>query len=63
MSDIKKVRQNVNLIFASFLMIIFTKVINNAFFLTLKKYKVGRSLLSDTFFSIVPFVVSLTIQM
>jgi hypothetical protein len=57
MLDIKKVRQNVNLIFASFLMIIFTKVINNAFFLTLKKYKVGWSLLSDTFVSIVPFVI------
>jgi ABC-type phosphate/phosphonate transport system ATPase subunit len=57
MSDIKKVRQNVNLIFASFLMIIFTKVINNAFFFTLKKYSVGRSLLSDTFVSIVPFVI------
>jgi len=57
MLDIKKVRQNVNLIFASFLMIIFTKVINNAFFLTLKKYKVGWSLLSDTFVSFVPFVI------
>jgi hypothetical protein len=57
MLDIKKVRQNVNLIFASFLMIIFTKVINNAFFLTLKKYSVGWSLLSDTFVSIVPFVI------